>query len=111
MIADLSDHLGCDPHWLPIDNPRQDPEYILECFQRTIFDFLKSNWDEPFMTLEKSHTGRDVGHQSLIPSRSSNTIDSLLAQSYRPEPATTGVSTKRRREPFCMVSISAVLKG
>ena len=80
-------------------------------FSQEELDFLKKNWDEPFMILEKSYTGRDVGLESLIPSRSSNTVDSLLAQSYQPELATTCVGTKRRRGPFCMVSVSAVLKS
>ncbi|KAJ2919048.1 hypothetical protein MD484_g1312, partial [Candolleomyces efflorescens] len=103
LIGNLCRYIEHDPHWLPIDNPRQDPEYIHECFQRLIFDFVMNHWDDPFMTLEKSHTHRNVGYASVIPSKSVTT-DSLLAAPYDGEDEETSVNNKRPRGPSCMVS-------
>lgn len=41
LIQALSFHIRYDRYWLPVNDPRQDPEYIHECFQRIIHDTRK----------------------------------------------------------------------
>jgi len=49
LIADLAAILVNDSHWLPASDPRKDPFYITEAFQRLILNFIFNNRGKEFM--------------------------------------------------------------
>jgi hypothetical protein len=49
LIVDLARILAVDRHWLDESNPRNDPAYVGEAFQRLILKFILSNRNKAFM--------------------------------------------------------------
>ena len=49
LIEDLAVILVNDNHWLPASDPRKDPFYITEAFQRLILNFIINNRGREFM--------------------------------------------------------------
>ncbi|RXW24213.1 hypothetical protein EST38_g1661 [Candolleomyces aberdarensis] len=85
LISDMGRHLTVDPYWFSDDDPRSNPQYVHECFQRTIFNFLINNFDEPFMVCKTSDTSRTVftvPKESTTPSLSMSTLNSEFALPY-----------------------------
>ncbi|KAJ8515929.1 hypothetical protein ONZ45_g6726 [Pleurotus djamor] len=84
LLISLASYLKVDLYWLDEHNPRRDPEYIHECFQRTIFAFLKENWNKPFMVTKKSSVDRRVDGQPHGPDVSSSTPEITWVASKLP---------------------------
>jgi hypothetical protein len=49
MLDKLVNILDCDGHWLESSDPRTDPGYITEAFQRLILQFILEHRNEGFM--------------------------------------------------------------
>jgi hypothetical protein len=49
LICKLASFLVVDRCWLPATDPRNDPEYLNEAFQRSILQFILDNRRENFM--------------------------------------------------------------
>ena len=49
LIKDLAAILVIDSHWLAESDPRKDPCYITEAFQRLILQFIINNRGKEFM--------------------------------------------------------------
>lgn len=60
LIKDLAAILLNDSHWLPASDPRKDPFYITEAFQRLILNFIIDNRGEEFMDHRVDKTFRKV---------------------------------------------------
>jgi hypothetical protein len=60
LIEDLAAILVNDSHWLPASDPRKDPFYITEAFQRLILNFIIDNRGEEFMDHHVNKTFRKV---------------------------------------------------
>ncbi|KAJ2922441.1 hypothetical protein H1R20_g14655, partial [Candolleomyces eurysporus] len=63
LIRELASYLTTDPYWFGKynpDDPRTDPEYIHECFQRLILQFVDNNFNKSFMILPIDEKGRMV---------------------------------------------------
>ena len=60
LIKDLAAILVNDSHWLPASDPRKDPFYITEAFQRLILNFIIDNRGEEFMDHRVNKTFRKV---------------------------------------------------
>ncbi|RXW18642.1 hypothetical protein EST38_g7205 [Candolleomyces aberdarensis] len=61
LIQELASYLTTDPYWFGNYNPndpRTDPEYIHECFQRLILEFVDDNFNKSFMILPIDEKGR-----------------------------------------------------
>ncbi|KAI0283159.1 hypothetical protein BC826DRAFT_1110371 [Russula brevipes] len=52
LLDNLAAMLVIDRHWLEESDPRNNPEYLLEAFQRLILQFILEHRNEPFMKLE-----------------------------------------------------------
>jgi hypothetical protein len=61
LIKDLAAILVIDSHWLPALDPRKDPYYITEAFQRLILKFIIDNRGKEFMDHRVEETFRKVG--------------------------------------------------
>ncbi|EFI26846.1 other/FunK1 protein kinase [Coprinopsis cinerea okayama7 len=99
LLKDMYSYMKFDPHWLPQSSPRAQPDYIHECFQRIILNFLQNNWDQPFMSLKKSVNPRSVYNTSLIPSRSSRPLSSAPTQPGTPLKRSYGSTFSVDSEP------------
>ncbi|KAH9998459.1 hypothetical protein BJV74DRAFT_200503 [Russula compacta] len=60
LIKDLATILVIDSHWLPASDPRKDPFYITEAFQRLILKFIIDNRGKEFMDHPVEKTFRKV---------------------------------------------------
>jgi hypothetical protein len=60
LIKNLAAILVNDSHWLPASDPRKDPFYITEAFQRLILNFIIDNRGEEFMDHRVDKTFRKV---------------------------------------------------
>jgi hypothetical protein len=60
LIKDLAGILVLDRHWLPASNPRSDPYYVTEAFQRLILEFMIKHRGEDFMICKVGETFREV---------------------------------------------------
>jgi hypothetical protein len=79
LIKDLAAILVIDSHWLPASDPRKDPYYITEAFQRLILDFILKNRDEDFMNHRVDKTFRDTHSIQKSGASSSSHMQSLDA--------------------------------
>ena len=60
LMNDLATILVIDSHWLPALDPRKDPYYITEAFQRLILKFIIDNRGKEFMDHRVEKTFRKV---------------------------------------------------
>jgi hypothetical protein len=60
LIKDLAGILVIDGHWLPASDPRSDPYYVNEAFQRLILNFMIKNRGKEFMGHPVEKTFRKV---------------------------------------------------
>ncbi|KAG8906000.1 hypothetical protein FRC01_008178, partial [Tulasnella sp. 417] len=60
LISKLARVLQLERHWLDNSHPLNDPEYIVEAFQRLVLQFILDNRDEVFMGIEVDRQPRDV---------------------------------------------------
>jgi hypothetical protein len=63
LICDLASFLVVDRCWLPASDPRNNPEYLNEAFQRSILQFILDNRYEDFMNHTVGTTLRKVKEQ------------------------------------------------
>ncbi|KAH6904002.1 hypothetical protein BKA70DRAFT_1194062 [Coprinopsis sp. MPI-PUGE-AT-0042] len=95
LIASLSKYLKVDPYWFEPTSSRSNPEFVHECFQREILNFLFKHVDEPFMTLKKSKTARVVDEESTTPSLSTTSVASRVAlPNPNPNPSPYAATTR-----------------
>jgi len=71
LLGDLAALLHVDRYWLEPGDPRNNPGYLNEAFQRLILQFILSNRDEEFMMHPVAHLRRLPNmtsvNQSLFP--------------------------------------------
>jgi hypothetical protein len=79
LIEALAAILVVDSHWLPASDPRKDPFYITEAFQRSILEFIIANQNENFMRHRVEKTFRKVHGMQNSNALSSSNIQSLDA--------------------------------
>ena len=79
LIKDLATILVIDTHWLPIEDPRNDPCYITEAFQRLILQFIIENRDKGFMHHPVQPTFRTVQRTQASNGLSASRVQSLDA--------------------------------
>ena len=79
LIQDLAAVLVVDSHWLPASDPRKDPFYITEAFQRLILEFIIANQKEDFMHHRVEKTIRKVHGMQDSNALSTSNIQSLDA--------------------------------
>jgi hypothetical protein len=60
LICKLASFLVVDRCWLPVTDPRNDPEYLNEAFQRSILQFILDNRRENFMNCAVDSTLRTM---------------------------------------------------
>jgi len=60
LIGTLASFLVVDRRWLPATDVRNDPEYLIEAFQRSILKFILDNRRENFMNCAVDSTLRTV---------------------------------------------------
>ena len=79
LFEDLIAFLIIDNHWFPDSDPRKDPSYITEAFQRLILQFIIKNRDEEFMHRPVEDTFRKVRAMQPVNGWSSTLLQSLDA--------------------------------
>ena len=79
LIKDLAAVLVVDSHWLPASDPRKEPFYITEAFQRLILEFIIANQKEDFMHHRVEKTFRKVHGTQDSNALSTSNIQSLDA--------------------------------
>jgi hypothetical protein len=80
LIEALAAILVIDRHWLPASDPRSDPYYVNEAFQRLILKFMIDNHCEEFMDRRVEKTFRKVGrvpHSNAKSATVSQNVDSV----------------------------------
>ncbi|KAF8500893.1 hypothetical protein F5888DRAFT_1801442 [Russula emetica] len=92
LLGNLARILTVDRHWVNLSDPRNDPGYITEAFQRLIFQFILENRNEKFMQHRVESQPR---HPKLIPEVLSLSSETSRKRSLS-EPTTRG-GTKRLR--------------
>uniref|UniRef100_A0A8H7Y1F4 Fungal-type protein kinase domain-containing protein n=1 Tax=Psilocybe cubensis TaxID=181762 RepID=A0A8H7Y1F4_PSICU len=70
------------PYFLPDDNPRTQPDYLHEVFQRAILDFILTNKNEEFMNLE-INVLNPRHHDDYKPEELSSTSHLTPSEPYR----------------------------
>ena len=81
LIKDLATILVNDSHWLPVSDPRKDPFYITEAFQRLILNFIINNHGKEFMDRCVTKTFRKVHDMQGCNASSFSFFQSLNATS------------------------------
>ena len=79
LIKDLAAILVIDSHWLPALDPRKDPYYITEAFQRLILKFIIDNRGKEFMDHRFEKTLRKVERIPGVDAWSSTQFQSWAA--------------------------------
>ena len=102
LLDNLAAILAVDRHWLEPPDPRNDPEYLNEAFQRLILRFILDNRGEEFMTYKVARHPRhpDLSSEHLSPSWSSGWAIHGENNRKRPTPRRPSISqgeTKRVR--------------
>ena len=72
MLNKLAHILNADGHWVESSDPRTDPGYINEAFQRLILQFILEHRNEPFMQHRVESQPRRPEEMSQFLSRSSD---------------------------------------
>ena len=80
LIKDLAAIILIDSHWLPESDPRKDPCYITEAFQRLILQFIIDNRGEEFMNRRVEQTFRKVQGMRPTTGWSATPVQSLAEQ-------------------------------
>ncbi|KAG9040550.1 hypothetical protein FS837_000490 [Tulasnella sp. UAMH 9824] len=60
LISSLAGVLRLDRHWLKDSDPINDPEYIVEVFQRLVLQFILDNRSKAFMEIEVHPKRREI---------------------------------------------------
>ena len=92
LLRKLADILSVDGHWVESSDPRKDPGYITEAFQRLILEFILKHREENFMQhrIEREPRCPKLGSVFLSPPSDTSRKRTLS------EPTTRG-GTKRLR--------------
>jgi hypothetical protein len=108
LIKDLAAILVVDRHWLPASDPRSNPYYVNEAFQRLILSFMIDNKDEDFMRLKVDKMFREVegrpqyNAKSITDSQARGSRDRSYHPSVEPLPI-SGIRRVCGSMNFCLL--------
>ncbi|KIO25467.1 hypothetical protein M407DRAFT_25171 [Tulasnella calospora MUT 4182] len=99
LISSLAGVLQLDRHWLNDSDPINDPEYIVEVFQRLVLQFILDNRGKAFMGIQVDPKRRDIPETPQILGLSSTTSQRSNSENAKKRTRTKVDDNSNQRSP------------